>query len=91
MHMNMTEAITALLNSTQLLKELSNEFIDIETENEKDYEAIINGSYQRKHIIVSDPNQNIKFAIVSDYKQGKLGLAHFDNKRSGLKPKKEDD
>ena len=31
-NMNMNEAITALLNSTQLLNILSNEFIDIEIE-----------------------------------------------------------
>lgn len=89
-NMNMNEAITALLNSTQLLNILSNEFIDIEIESKKDYDAIINGTYQRKHLIVSDPSQNIKFAIVSDYKQGKFGLAHFDNKRSIPKPKNED-
>ena len=42
-NMNMNEAITALLNSTQLLNILSNEFIDIEIESKKDYDAIING------------------------------------------------
>lgn len=76
--MNTLDIINKLLDGNTFINSMAQECIDIKSQNVKDYEQLISGSYQRHHIKIEYPVNGVKVYIVPNYCAGKLGLAHFN-------------